>query len=118
MKPLQLYYQERGVIIVGSPWCLRCPELGDSNVPSFCAMLGCEREVPCGAVREIVVANMEETGPGVTWSMREAGDIKDESGCAGSVLLGTGAWIDDEGMLGKTPRYSGSRGSLDRGAKS
>jgi hypothetical protein len=78
----------------------------------------CKQEVPCGAVREIIVANVEEIGPGVTWSIQDAGDIKDDSGCAGSMLVGTGAWIDDGGMLGKTLRYCRSRGSLDRGAKS
>jgi hypothetical protein len=83
-------------------------------------MLGYEIEVSCGAVRERVVADVEEarTGPGATWSIRDAGDIEDGSGYAGSVLLGTGSWKDGDGMLGKTPRYCGWRGSPDRGAKS
>jgi hypothetical protein len=69
-------------------------------------------------VRAVAVAKVEGTSPrpGVIWSTQDAGDAKDNCGREGSVLLGTGARGDDNGMLGITARYCGSTVSQFGGA--
>jgi hypothetical protein len=71
-------------------------------------MLGCEKVVPCGGVREIAIAEVEEMNTGATCSIQDAGDAKDDDcGFAGSVSLGTAAREDvdvDTAMRGRGPK--------------